>query len=410
MATSELTRPDVTQRDCFFTSIALNYLSKALALASSVFEVYPHCRFVMSIIDLRILSIDDLRHLESVCEEFKTQGRYLQILDPLSLYEDSDAFRYKYTVVEACTSIKPAVALHLLETADRVTYLDPDTILYSPLPQDPNCGENWDFQVTPHILGPSAVGEVVSERLFLFYGSYNLGYFAVQRTHQSLAFLRWWKNFCIDFGADAPQTGLFVDQKPVDLLTSFVDRVSVIRHPGCNMAWWNMFCDQRKLMLGMKQVVHRGILHELVFFHFSNLDNASQSNRLIARPLRGCADSGATSRFIDQDPALAALFRDYAERETKWRETCSKIIEVARESHERRQDPSLLVRLLFCEAQRRGMVYDGDPFQDCTAKVLIRSVTQIVRNLKLRDVSAIRLALYGFFRSALSPSLLRHYN
>jgi hypothetical protein len=43
-------------RDCFFTSIALNYLPKALALATSVFAVYPAARFVIAVIDLGRLS------------------------------------------------------------------------------------------------------------------------------------------------------------------------------------------------------------------------------------------------------------------------------------------------------------------------------------------------------------------
>lgn len=397
----------MTQRDCFFTSIALNYLSKALALATSVFDIHPLSRFVISVLDHGTLPPPVLARLEEVRTQFAERGQDLRFMDPMPLFDNPLSFRFKYTIVEGCTSVKPAVALRLLEEFESVTYLDPDTILYTPLPEDPRLGETWDVQVTPHVLCPAHAGAPISERLFLYYGTFNLGYFAVRRSEQAIEFLHWWNRFCIDFGADAPQAGLFVDQKPVDLLPSFVDRVSVLRHPGCNVAWWNIFSDQRRLLPDARSVHFRGASHALVFYHFSNLDNSNAKHRLVARPLQEASDGGVTRRYIDEDPALAALYADYGLRVGAW-QTLTTSIASELEATARPSPAGPLVRLLYGEARRRGMAESGDPSVEAPASIGLRSAKYIRGTLGRRDLALIYRAFRAFVRSPVSPSLLRH--
>lgn len=394
------------QRDCFFTSIALNYLPKALALASSVFDAYPGSRFVVSLIDHKRLSGEQHDELARLVEEFLVQGRELSFFDPLSLYERADLFVYKFNVVEACTSVKPAVAAALLETANTVTYLDPDTILYTRFPDDANA--SWEFQVTPHAVAPSNASSLISERLFMFYGVFNLGYFAVRKSQQTLHFLNWWKDFCIDYGADAPQAGLFVDQKPVDLLPCFVDRVHVLRHPGCNVAWWNIFCDGRGIDPG-ERVSFQGQSWPLVFYHFSNLHHcADASQREIANPLGLHADRrGDVSVLLISYPALAALFKDYDDRTQAQAQRCKEIGPVIGSS---RPVPPVSVRLLLAEALRRGMTYRGDPAEESPRSVGWRSWRYIVRGLTRRDVRTALFSLMSMLRLTLATSLLRFTN
>jgi hypothetical protein len=394
-------------RDCFFTSIALNYLPKALALAESVFAVHPDTRMVIAIVDLRWLSPRQSTVLERVSSEFEARGHRLEFLDPLALYERADLFRYKLNVVEACTSVKPAVAAHLLETAQIVTYLDPDTLLYAPIPA--SADEAWDFQVTPHVLAPAGTHGVISERLFMFYGSYNLGYFAVRRSPQGLAFLAWWKQFCIDYGADAPQAGLFVDQKPVDLLPSFVDRVSVLRHPGCNMAWWNIFCDGRRLDDGGLVVFGNNREH-LVFFHFSNLDRMPDpSRRLVANPLGLYQDKPGLNRRLADHPPLQRLFADYEGRAARW-QVLARELGVPEARGARTQDVAVGVRLLLSEALRRGMEYPGDPFEQHPGNVAWRAWRYVWRHSSRRDLHTAIAAVRMTLRLTLATSLLRHTN
>ena len=158
-----------SNRDCFFTSIALNYLSKALALTTSVFAVHRATRMVIAIVDYRWLSAAQRDRLAAIAQQFSANGSQLEFLDPLTLYERPDLFRYKFNVVEACTSVKPAVAMALLDTAETVTYLDPDTFMYNLLPAHPDANDVWDVQLTPHVLAPAGKDGLISERLFMFY-------------------------------------------------------------------------------------------------------------------------------------------------------------------------------------------------------------------------------------------------
>jgi hypothetical protein len=389
------------QRDCFFTSIALNYLPKAIALATSVFNVYPRARFVISLIDQLHLSIAQRDGLERMVAQFRAAGHNLSFIDPMSLYERPDLFLYKFSVVEACTSVKPAVATSLLETAETVTYLDPDTILYSRFPDDHS---DWAFQVTPHALAPSQATSAISERLFMFYGVFNLGYFAVRRRAETLAFLSWWKGFCINYGADAPQAGLFVDQKPVDLLPCFVSDVNVLRHPGCNVAWWNIFCDGRAITPG-HHVTFQEESWPLIFYHFSNLHHAPDpSQRKIANPLRLREDHrGQRSVLLSEHPALAALFEDY---ELRTRKVLQAYGDVGAIDPARRKVP-LWVRTLLAEAIRRGMEYPGDPALESARSVGWRCWRYIWRNAGRRDFRTALSAQRSMLRLTLAASLLR---
>jgi hypothetical protein len=388
-----------SNRDCFFTSIALNYLPKALALAKSVFEVYPATRFVISVIDLGRLSPAGQDRLAALVGNFAKAGSQLEFLDPLLMYADPALFRYKYSVVEACTAIKPAVALHLLASFKTVTYLDPDVILYAPLPVHGGFADDWDFQVTPHILGPAALTAPISERLFMFFGTFNLGYFAVRASDQTLAFLQWWKVFCEEFGANAPHAGLFVDQKPVDLLPSFVDKVSVLRHPGCNTAWWNIFCDERQLDKNCRQIHFKGGRHELIFFHFSNLDREPDvTKRLVANPLKEVK--------LVENPALEQLYAEYDRLTEPWVDVARSIQAEKPLSHQ--ADAPKIVRLLLSEALRCGLQYKGNPFDDGPFRVALRSAQHIVGDLSMRDVKEVLAAILSVARLGLAPRLLRY--
>jgi hypothetical protein len=395
-------------RVCFFTSIALNYLPKALALAESVFDVYPKTRFVISISDISTLSSTQRDRLTEIAQNFANRGNTLEYLDPLPLYERPDLLVFKFNVVELCTCVKPAIALRLLESAENVTYLDPDTILYTTLPTESDPFAIGDVEVTPHALAPSPPHSAISERFFMYYGVFNLGYFGVRRSPQTLKFLKWWQDFCVDFGAVAPQTGLFVDQKPVDLLPCFVDRVRVVRHPGCNVAWWNLFADGRRLT-STRTISFDGIEVPLVFFHFSNLHRpANVSQRKIANPLpdptRALA-AGMPSTLLADHPILHELFAEYDQLTGAFDADCSTVNAPA-SSRQRRAVP-LTVRLLIAEALRCGMSFDGDPFELSDWQVARRCIGYLLRRMTLRDAWLIVRSNLLYAKLSFSTRLLR---
>jgi glycosyltransferase involved in cell wall biosynthesis len=108
----------------------------------------------------------------------------------------------------------------------------------------------------------------------LIAGCYNLGFLALARHPQLNDFLTWWQRKLefdcrIDFA-----NGLFVDQKWIDLVPGLFDGVSVLRHPGYNVAYWNL--EHRAVRRqGSALLVNS---QPLVFFHFSGMDPAAPQN------------------------------------------------------------------------------------------------------------------------------------
>ena len=68
------------------------------------------------------------------------------------------------------------------------------------------------------------------------------------------------------FGFHDLRSGLFVDQKWVDLAPCFFDEIHILRHAGCNVAYWNL--RERFLSDADNRVVVNGDT-PLVFFHYS---------------------------------------------------------------------------------------------------------------------------------------------
>lgn len=390
------------QRTCFYTSIALNYLPRALALADSVFEIYPAARFVVSMVDLRHLSDRQRRALAELVGAFAARGRSLAFFDPLSLYERPDLLAFKLDIVELCTCVKPAVALHLLDEVEAVTYLDPDVILFAPLPDAVDGDAEWDVEVTPHALAPSTPRSLLSERLFLNYGVFNLGYLGLRRSAQTLAFLRWWADFCRDFCIAVPQVGLFADQKPVDLLPCFVDRVRVLRHPGCNVAWWNLFADGRRLV-SPQRIAFGETEVPLVFFHFSNLHRpVDERQRKVAVTLRRSPDV-----LLSEQPLLRSLFEAY-DRRVLAHEGAGRQVGGVPALRAGRRVPAL-VRVLLGEALRRGMAFERDPFSMGDARIAACCARFLLRHLRWADAKLFVSAQLRFARSSLSTHLLQFH-
>ena len=121
---------------------------------------------------------------------------------------------------------------------------------------------------TPHCTSPINDSMRPSEQDFLLCGVFNLGFIGVNNDKESLRFLDWWEQRCLKLGFDEPRTGLFVDQKWVNLVPCFFEGVSVLKHPGYNMAYWNLHERTIKTVNG-----HWIVNGEwpLVFYHFSGI-------------------------------------------------------------------------------------------------------------------------------------------
>jgi hypothetical protein len=148
-----------------------------------------------------------------------------------------------YDILELNTNVKPTFMKHLIEAhaLDSLTYLDPDIFVYAPLdPIHAALDAGAAAVLTPHMTTPVFDGRSPSEQDILYNGTYNLGFISVDRSPTAAAILNWWERRCLDLGFSEGRTGLFVDQKWMNLAPGLFDRIAILRDPGCNMAYWNL--------------------------------------------------------------------------------------------------------------------------------------------------------------------------
>ena len=185
----------------------------------------------------------------------------------------------RYNITEFNTAIKPFVISHLMRKgiADCIVYLDPDIIVTSHMQElEDAFAHGASVILTPHVTTPAENVEV-SDIKMLQYGIYNLGFVGFRCEAETMKVTDWWGRQLIDHCVIKLEQGLFVDQKWADLLPAFLDRSHVLRHPGYNVAYWNV--AQRNVVQSGDDWLVNG--EPLRFAHFSGckLDDSQVYSR-----------------------------------------------------------------------------------------------------------------------------------
>ncbi|HSI54105.1 MAG TPA: hypothetical protein VK981_09070 [Ramlibacter sp.] len=255
-------------KTCFATIVSPNYLAYARVLGDSLAQHAAHG-------DFRVLVVN--RADAPVREAVATAGLEVTYATELGI-PDFEHLAYKYDLVELNTALKPTFLKSLFDQGyDQVVYLDPDICLYQPLAPVDEALAQAEIVLIPHALAPAMDGLRPSDIDFLRTGAYNLGFIALRRGPQALALLDWWERRCLAQGFNDPGFGTFVDQKWMDLAPSYFDSVHILKHPGCNVAYWNL--HERSIAGAAGGYSVNGA--PLVFFHFSGVD--SQAPQVLSR-------------------------------------------------------------------------------------------------------------------------------
>ncbi len=183
---------------------------------------------------------------------------------------DLEEMSKKYNITEFNTSIKPSVFQCLFEhlEQERVVYLDPDIALFGEISEVLDAFDRGaECVLTPHILQPAESVEM-SDQKILLYGVYNLGFLGIQNTEDVIKIVNWWGRRLKDDCRVDLRNGIFTDQKWVDLFPAFLNHIEVLRHPGYNVAYWNL--PQRCVKKTGDRWQVNG--EDLKFFHFSGYD------------------------------------------------------------------------------------------------------------------------------------------
>ncbi len=249
------------------TIVSPNYLSFARTLAASYVAQHPDQRFF-------VLVVADLRDPHP----FGIDPSFTPVLLAEIGLKNLRSLAMRYDILELNTNVKPTFMKHLLDTygLDALVYLDPDIFVYGPLdPVFDALASGASAVLTPHMTRPVFDGKSPSEQDLLYNGTYNLGFIAVGRTDEARRLLDWWEERCLKLGFSEGRTGLFVDQKWMNLAPGLFERIVVSRDPGLNMAYWNL--HERMLVesaAGPKVRRDTESPVPLRFFHFSGLSSS----------------------------------------------------------------------------------------------------------------------------------------
>ncbi len=257
--------------------VSKNYLAHVRTLVNSFLEYNPNGLAFVLLVD----EIEDKF-------DPKKENFTLIKLEDLEI-ENPESFCFKYNILELNTGVKAKLLKFLFEKYQlkKLAYFDPDILFTNSLENLWKLLDDKSIILTPHILEPIIDEKHPSDFDILRSGSYNLGFIGLSNTEITKKFLNWWIPRLMDYGYSDIKRGLFTDQKWMDLVPTIFDEVYVIKHPGYNIAYWNMM--QRDIEIKNKKIYSNG--KPAYFIHFSgfspdNIENVSKhQNRFILKNL-----------------------------------------------------------------------------------------------------------------------------
>jgi len=251
----------VTEPPVFFSIVSANYLAYAITLMQSVWQHHPHAhRYVF-------LADDDPGDL-GVDPDLFTLVPVADLGIPHLAH-----FAFRYSVLEFNTAMKPFalrwLAVH--HPSQAIVYLDPDIFVVSPLVEVLAATARGALAVvTPHLTAPLADDDKRPDELgILRVGVYNLGFIAMGPHPSRPALIDWWADKLEHNAYVDLEFGLFTDQKWVDLVPGLFPDVEILRHPGYNVAYWNL--PHRAVTTAPDGTVMANG-QPLSFVHFSGVD------------------------------------------------------------------------------------------------------------------------------------------
>jgi glycosyltransferase involved in cell wall biosynthesis len=244
----------------FFSIVSANYLAYAITLMQSLRDQHPgSLRYV-------VLADEDPGSLGFDPELFTlVPVRTIGLPNP-------DHFAFRYSILEFNTAIKPFAARWLAgqhESAP-IIYLDPDIFVVSPLVEVVAAIERGALAVvTPHLAQPVTDDGHPSELRILRVGVYNLGFVAFGPHPDRHHLIEWWADKLEHQAYVDVEAGLFTDQSWMALAPGLFPDVVILRHPGYNLAYWNL--AQRPVSEGPGgRALAAG--EPISFIHFSGID------------------------------------------------------------------------------------------------------------------------------------------
>lgn len=241
-----------------FTLCSNNYFSRALAWADSLRAHNSDYKVIIGLVDKRDPGVD-----------YTNSGHNVLPVEDINI-PNIEWMISHYSIVEFNTAVKPFYFDYLFRTytTPHVLYFDPDIYVYHSLLPITRLFENSDILLTPHVNRPIPKGTFPWENHYLKFGLYNLGFAGIRAGENGSAAIEWWKERTAELCLYNLREGLYVDQLWANYFPIFFEHVTLVRHPGANVAYWNI--HERAITRDGAEWCVNG--EPLLFFHFSSFD------------------------------------------------------------------------------------------------------------------------------------------
>jgi hypothetical protein len=271
-----------------YTVCSVNHLAYAKTMADSFIMFNPEYSVIIGLVDKIDNRFDPSLFLPHTLIEISE----VQV-SPLKQMSD------QYSLIELNCAVKSFMAQFILNTMqpDVLVYTDADIVYYHSLePLEQELGSK-DILLTPHMTSPVNDDKEPRERDILRSGIYNAGFILMRKSKTLTLFLNWWSDRMRTQCYYNFQEGMGVDQNWLNFVPLFFENVVVTRHPGANVAYWNL---HEKKIESKDDVVF--VNNEpLLFLHISGFNFNNPANL-----------SKHQNRFVLSDfPVLNKLLGDY---------------------------------------------------------------------------------------------------
>jgi len=247
-----------------FTIASKNYLAYVRVLLKSVAAIHPEYALYLCLVD-------------AVDGKFDPHAEVFKVIQSDSIgIPHFDDMAVRYDIMEFNTAVKPFMFQWLLDNTDldSIIYLDPDIRVYSRFDHlEGVLASDVSVVLTPHMTRPVEDGKNPSDYHLLKAGVFNLGFAAINRCKEARAFVEWWGRRLETQASVDIERNLFTDQRWCDLAPCFLDRLHVFKHPGYNVAYWNLTERTIRQVRGQ----WRANDEPLAFFHFSGVSVGKES-------------------------------------------------------------------------------------------------------------------------------------
>lgn len=250
----------------YCTIVTKSHLAYARVLANTLAEYNSQSKLFVLLAD----RVDDYFDPEEYPFELLT-------LEELTDQEDIQRMCFYYTPLELCFCLRPWLHEYMFQnsTFAKWIYFDSDIIVCHSLKRISDQLDDTSIMLSPHLISidpPSSIN-VKAIRRFESYllrngGIYNGGCLALRRTEESQSFIRWFKDRLRLYGFDNRPI-LFGDQFWLTCVPLCFKEVSVLRDPGANLAYWNLY-ERTIEQDGTGKIQVNG--EPLLFFHFAGFD------------------------------------------------------------------------------------------------------------------------------------------